>query len=112
MNITDLRDELERRTEDLRAELPSVQAGVAGKVRATKRRRAAAGVAAVCAVAAIAGITVWSGMDRSAPPVPAVSRPAPTVGADESTWVPERLSRRCRNPRASLPEPSWGCPWR
>jgi hypothetical protein len=88
MNLTDLRDELDLRTDDVRADVPSVSAGVAGKVRATKRRRTATGVAALCAVVAIAGTTVSSGWDRSAPPAPAVSRPVATVGAD---GMPSRI---------------------
>ncbi len=82
MNLIDLRDELDLHVRGLEADTSAISTGIAGKVRATKRRRAATGVAALCAVVAIAGTAVSSGLDRAAPPAPAVSRPVATVGAD------------------------------
>jgi len=81
MNLSDLRDELDLRAHDLEADASTISAGVAGKVRATKRRRTAAGAVAACAIAAIAGLTAWNGMKPPTTPAPAVTKHV-TLGAD------------------------------
>ncbi|MFC7596107.1 hypothetical protein ACFQU3_12360 [Terrabacter sp. GCM10028922] len=84
MNLTDLRDELTMHADDL-GPAPDFGAGVAQRVRSTKRRRAAAaGSVATLAVAALA-VGVVSSLDRQAPAVPAgsvSSSAAPMIGAD------------------------------
>lgn len=81
MNLSDLRDELDLRAHDLTADASAISAGVAGKVRATKQRRVAAGGVAACAVAAMVGLTMWSGMKPPSAPAPAVTSKV-TLGAD------------------------------
>ncbi|MGO4661519.1 hypothetical protein AB4Z14_06600 [Terrabacter sp. 2TAF16] len=83
MNLTDLRDELTTHADDL-GTAPDFTAGVAGRVRTTKRRRAvAAGSVATLAVAALA-VGVVTSLGRPAPTVPAASSSsaAPMIGAD------------------------------
>lgn len=83
MNLTDLRDELTTHADDL-GSAPDFRAGVADRVRRTKRRRAAAaGAGAALAVAALAVGTLTS-LGRPAPSVPAgsPSSAVPMVGAD------------------------------
>ncbi|KRC92702.1 hypothetical protein ASE25_05170 [Terrabacter sp. Root85] len=83
MNLTDLRDELTTHADDL-GTAPDFTAGVAGRVRTTKRRRAvAAGSVATLAVAALA-VGVVTSLGRPAPTVPAgpPSSAAPMIGAD------------------------------
>jgi len=83
MNVTDLRDELTAHADGL-GTAPDLAAGVAGRVRTTKRRRAvAAGSVATLAVVALA-VGVVTSLGRPAPSVPAgsPSSAAPMVGAD------------------------------
>lgn len=81
MNLTDLRDELTLHADDL-GPAPDLRAGVAARVRRTKRRRATVGAAATLAVAALA-VGVVTDLGRSAPTVPASSATrssAPMIG--------------------------------
>jgi len=83
MNLTDLRDELTSHAEDL-TPAPDLVAGVARRVRRTKRRRtAAAASVATLAVAALA-VGVVTSLGRPSPTVPAgpPSSAAPMLGAD------------------------------
>lgn len=83
MNLSDLRDELTAHADDVGA-APDLRAGVAARVRATKRRRAAvAGSVATLTVAALAVGAVAS-LDRPVAPTPAgsVSTTAPRLGTD------------------------------
>ncbi|WP_256793104.1 hypothetical protein [Terrabacter sp. Ter38] len=83
MNLTDLRDELTTHADDL-GSARDFTAGVADRVRHTKRRRAvAAGSVATLAVAALA-VGVVSSLGRPAPTMPAgsPSSAAPMLGAD------------------------------
>jgi hypothetical protein len=89
MNLTDLREELTAHADDL-GPAPDLRAGVAAKVRATKRRRAAtAGAGAALAVAALA-VGVMASVGRPAPTVPAgtPSSAAPMIGADGMPFRP------------------------
>ena len=82
MNTTELRDELSTRAASIDAP-PSMSTAVAGKIRATKRRRAAAVAGAACAVAMLAGVTVVNAGRSAAPLVPAgTSAPSLLVAAD------------------------------
>ena len=77
MNLTDLREELTTHADGL-GSAPDFRAGVAARVRRTKRRRAAAtGAAATLAVAALA-VGALTGLGRPAPPVPAVPAGPPS----------------------------------
>lgn len=92
MNLTDLREELEQHTLDLRADPARITVGVAGRVRTTKRRRTVAGAAAACALVATAGAGLWTAANPTGPaPVPAASGPTETVGEDglPSRHVPD-----------------------
>jgi len=83
MNLTDLRDELTTHADDL-GSATDLRAGVAAKVRQTKRRRAVAvGAGATLAVAALA-VGVVTSLGRPTPTVPAgtPSSAAPMIGAD------------------------------
>jgi len=83
MNLTDLRDELTTHADDL-GRARDFTAGVADRVRTTKRRRAVvAGSVATLAVAALA-VGVVTSLGRPAPTVPAgsPSSAAPMIGAD------------------------------
>ncbi|WP_076263968.1 hypothetical protein [Intrasporangium flavum] len=85
MNLTDLRDELAQHADDL-GPAPDFRAGVATRVRRTKRRRAATGAAATLAVAALA-VGVATDLGRPAPTVPAgpsasATSTAPMIGSD------------------------------
>jgi hypothetical protein len=83
MNLSDLRDELTAHADDL-GTAGDFSPGVAGRVRATKRRRAvAAGSLATLAVAALT-VGVLPSLGRPAPILPAgsPSSAAPRVGAD------------------------------
>jgi hypothetical protein len=83
MNLSDLRDELTTHADDL-GTAPDLAAGVAGRVRTTKRRRAvAAGSVATLAVVALT-VGVVTSLGRPAPSVPAgsPSSAAPMIGAD------------------------------
>jgi hypothetical protein len=83
MNLSDLRDELTAHADDL-GTAGDFSPGVAGRVRATKRRRAvAAGSLATLAVAALT-VGVLPSLGRPAPILPAgsPSSAAPMVGAD------------------------------
>ncbi|KRF38174.1 hypothetical protein [Terrabacter sp. Soil810] len=83
MNLTDLRDELTTHADGL-GTAPDLAAGVAGRVRTTKRRRAvAAGSVATLAVVALT-VGVVTSLGRPAPSVPAgsPSSAAPMIGAD------------------------------
>ncbi|CAN7152169.1 hypothetical protein LJR027_000066 [Terrabacter sp. LjRoot27] len=83
MNLTDLRDELTTHADDL-GTAPDFSAGVAGRVRTTRRRRAvAAGSVAALTVAALT-VGVVTSLGRPAPTVPAgsPSSAAPMIGAD------------------------------
>ena len=77
MNTTELRDELSARAASIDAP-PTMSTGVAGKIRATKRRRAGAVAGAACAVAVLTGVTVVNGGRSTAPVVPA-GRATPSV---------------------------------
>lgn len=77
MNTTELRDELSARVASLDAP-PSMSTAVAGKIRATKRRRAAAVAGAACAVAVLTGVTIVNSGRSTAPVIPA-GRATPTV---------------------------------
>ena len=82
MNTTELRDELRARVSSLDAP-PSMSTAVAGRIRVTKRRRAAAVAGAVCAVVALTGVTAVNAGRSSAPVVPAAtSAPSVMVAAD------------------------------
>ncbi|MBW8729621.1 MAG: hypothetical protein JF622_01160, partial [Terrabacter sp.] len=83
MNLTDLRDELTTHADDLGG-ARDFTAGVADRVRTTKRRRAVvAGSVATLAVAALA-VGVVTSLGRPAPAVPAgsPSNAAPMLGTD------------------------------
>ncbi|WP_323095579.1 hypothetical protein [Intrasporangium sp. YIM S08009] len=85
MNLTDLRDELTVHADDL-GPAPDFRAGVAARVRRTKRRRAVTGAAATLAVAALA-VGVLTDVGRPAPTVPAgtsgtASKTVPMIGSD------------------------------
>ncbi|MER7073108.1 hypothetical protein [Terrabacter sp. NPDC000476] len=84
MNLSDLRDELATRADDL-GPTTDLRAGVADGVRRTKRRRAVAtGSAATLAVAALA-VGVLTSVGRPAPPAPATppaTSAAPVTGTD------------------------------
>lgn len=88
MNTTELRDELSARVAHLDAP-PSMSTAVAGKIRATKRRRAAALAGTACAVAVLAGVTVVNAGRPTAPLVPAgTSAPSVMVAADGMPYRP------------------------
>ncbi|OFE17226.1 hypothetical protein BA895_17415 [Humibacillus sp. DSM 29435] len=70
MNTTELRDELSARVASIDAP-PSMSSAVAGKIRATKRRRAAAAAGVACAVAVLTGVTVVNAGRSTAPVLPA-----------------------------------------
>ncbi|MDC5696106.1 hypothetical protein OO014_02465 [Intrasporangium calvum] len=91
MNLTDLRTELDLRAQDLTADVSSLTAGIDGKVRATKRRRAAAGAVAACAVAAVVGVAAWNGMARPTTPAPAGTNQV-TLRADALPSRPVAMS--------------------
>ncbi|GAA5016627.1 hypothetical protein GCM10023258_02320 [Terrabacter aeriphilus] len=84
MNLSDLRDELSTRADDL-GPTTDLRAGVAHGVRRTKRRRAVAtGSAATLAVAALA-VGVLTSVGRPTPPAPATTpstSAAPIIGSD------------------------------
>lgn len=77
MNTTELRDELSARAASIDAP-SSMSTGVAGKIRATKRRRAAAVAGTACAVAVLTGVSVVNAGRSTAPVVPA-GRATPSV---------------------------------
>ncbi|AXG14911.1 hypothetical protein [Intrasporangium calvum] len=92
MNLTDLRDELDQRTQDLSADIPSLTAGIAGKVRATKRRRAGGAAGGVVAALLVVGMAVANQPGRPVVPAPAATTPSTSVGADgmPSRVLPDR----------------------
>jgi len=92
MNLTDLRDELDQRTQDLSADIPSLTAGIAGKVQATKRRRAGGAAGGVIAALLVVGMAVANQPGRPVVPAPAATTPSTSVGADgmPSRVLPDR----------------------
>ena len=87
MNLTDLRDELDLHVRDLEADTSAISAGIAGKVRSTKRRRTAGAVGGLCAAVVAAGLVLTNQPGRPFIPAPAVTSPTVTLGAD---GTPER----------------------
>jgi hypothetical protein len=87
MNLTDLRDELDLHVSGLEADTSAISAGIARKVRSTKRRRAAGAVGGLCAAVLAAGLVLTNQPGRAVVPAPAVTSPSVTVGAD---GMPER----------------------
>ncbi|MCU1538615.1 MAG: hypothetical protein JWP82_2966 [Humibacillus sp.] len=83
MNLTDLRDELATRADDLGA-TPDLTTGVAGHVRTLKRRRAVAAGSVATLTAAAVAVGVLTSVGRPAPVVPAgpPSSAAPMIGTD------------------------------
>lgn len=84
MNTTDLREELAARTDDVHADPASIAEGVTGRIRATKRRRAAGAAGGLGAAVLAIGLVLTN---QGAPIAPAPV-PAATLGADR---MPSRL---------------------
>ncbi len=82
MNITDLRDELHTRADGLAADPEAIRAGVADRITATKRWRAAGALGGLGAVVLVAGLVLTNQPGRPATPVPAASSAGVTLGAD------------------------------
>ena len=82
MNLTDLRDELDLHVSGLEADTSAISAGIARKVRSTKRRRAAGAVGGLCAAVLAAGLVLTNQPGRAGVPVPAVTTPTVMLGAD------------------------------
>jgi hypothetical protein len=78
MNVTDLREELATRTHELHADSASISEGVTGRIRATKRRRAAGAAGGLGAAALMIGLV----LTNQASPVTPSPIPAATLGAD------------------------------
>jgi hypothetical protein len=82
MNITDLREELHLRADELSADPSTLRAGVTARVTTTRRRRAAGVGGGVGAAALAVGILLTSQPGQQVVPAPAITSTRIALGAD------------------------------